>query len=152
MRQRILVVLASFVLQTPCALADDVPAFRNPAILENVDEIELLSVTSEKGVRMGSVEATSRVKDKDVPGIVALWRSQTIYDQSPAACHDPSFAIKFYSKGKVTLFASVCWGCSNIDFMIPVAEAWAGFEGKSPAGQELLSLFKSAFPNKHVLE
>jgi hypothetical protein len=152
MRSWTLGVLLSFALQASCALAGGTPAFRDPAILENVDKIELLSVTSEKGTRMGSIEATSQVKDKDVPAIIALWRRQTIYDYSPAACHDPSFAIRFYSKGKVTLFASVCWGCSNIDFMVPAADSWAGFEGTSPAGQELLSLLKSTFPNKEVLE
>jgi hypothetical protein len=36
--------------------------------------------------------------------------------------------------------------------MIPAAKEWAGFEGRSPAGRELLGLFKSVFPKKGVLE
>jgi hypothetical protein len=76
--------------------------------------------------------------------VAALWRAQS-YGPDRAACHEPSYAIKFYVRGREPVYASVCWACSNILFFAPDFKGGLHFEGDSKRGQQLYKFFQEAF-------
>jgi hypothetical protein len=112
--------------------------------LPRIDKVELQKVQSaELGVR--SVEEVKVVEGTQAEAIAALWRSQNFRSLSPE-CHQPAYAIKFYARGKLLLYASLCWDCDNIDFIEPTLNASQGFNGSSRKGQALLALLRRSFP------
>ena len=122
-------------------------AFRAP-ILRNIDKVELISIES----RMGNIEkvnATKLVEGQEAQEILNLWRKQHFQGYSSAACHQPPYAIRFYSRGKVVLFASVCWMCHNVTFIVPDKKNWIEFDAESKEGIMLRELFKKAFPSEN---
>ena len=121
-------------------------SFRAP-ILRNIDKVELMSIES----RMGDVEkvdATKIVEGQDARNIFAIWRKQKFTGYSAAACHQPPYALKFYSKGKVVLFATVCWACHNVTFIVPDTKHWVDFKSDAQAAKLLREIFEKAFPSE----
>ena len=121
-------------------------SFRAP-ILRNIDKVELMSIES----RMGNVEkvdATKLVEGREAQNILAVWRKQKFSGYSAAACHQPPYALRFYSKGKVVLFATVCWACHNVTFIVPDTKHWVDFKSDSQAAKLLREVFEKAFPSE----
>ena len=112
--------------------------------LPRIDKVELQKLKT-KEMWFESVEATKLIEGSEAQAIAALWRTQN-YNSFNAICHYPVYGIKFYSQGKVILYASVCWECDNILVMEPRLGARQGFDGGSKKGQELLKVFTGAFP------
>lgn len=90
------------------------------------------------------MEATKIVEGDEAQRIASLWRTQQ-YRPYTASCHLPAYAIKFYSEGKVLVYASLCWECDNIDFISPELKRTQGFDGRGKKGQQLLEVFTKAF-------
>lgn len=74
---------------------------------------------------------------------------QKLVGQSPEACHQPAYGIKFYSKGRLLLFATICWSCRNIDLIVPESKGWIEFDSLSRNGQLLKRVFTNAFPKEN---
>lgn len=121
-------------------------SFRAP-IIRNIDKVELMSIES----RMGDIEkvdATKSIEGADAQNILGVWRKQQLIGYSAAACHQPPYALKFYSKGKMVLFATVCWECHNIAFIIPDVKHWVEFQSDSQTAKALKKIFERAFPSE----
>jgi hypothetical protein len=113
--------------------------------LPAVDKIELLKVRYGKW-EVEAVEATEILPDKDVRAFASLWRRQKYFPNAPI-CHRPIYAVKLYSRGKLTLYASLCWECNNIAFIQPTFGSLYGFDGRTKNGQAMLDFFKRVFPS-----
>jgi hypothetical protein len=101
---------------------------------------------------MGNIEkvdATKIVEGRETRPVVSIWRKQRFYGRSVAACHQPPYAIKFYSRGEVVLFATVCWMCHNITFIVPDVKYWIGFGSESKEAKALREIFRKAFPSEN---
>ena len=116
--------------------------------LPPVDRVELVEIGStSEGGDIRSISGAKIVEGKQAQVIASMWRSQAFDLNYSAACHEPPYAIKFYSRGKVVLYASICWGCSNIVILEPVVSG-QGFNSRGRAGKTLFRIFTEAFP-KH---
>lgn len=127
--------------QTP-----DATASSRAHAVRHVDEVELLSVESRAGA-IERVTATRLVRGREARNIVSVWRRQKFWGRSPAMCHEPPYALKFYSKGRVVLFATICWACHNVIFDVPEIEGAVAFEADSRSGKMLREIFDKAFPS-----
>ncbi len=116
--------------------------------LTPVDKVELIKIgnTSELG-DIRSIAATKIVEDKQARAIANIWRSQAFDLNYSGMCHEPPYAIKFYDRGKVVLYASICWACSNIVTLEPVISG-QGFNSDSRAAKTLLRIFTEAFSSE----
>lgn len=113
--------------------------------LPAVDQIELLQLKSRDGqFGGGEILATKVLTGAAAKKLAALWRKQT-YTSSDSACHEPAYAIKFYSRGKLLAHATVCWSCNNMYFITPHLERQQTFEGGNKRGEELSEVFRLAF-------
>ena len=93
---------------------------------------------------MGNIErvdATKVIEGQEVQEIVRAWRQQRFAGYSAAACHQPPYAIRFYSRGKVVLFASLCWMCQNVTFLVPEEKGWIRFDAGSNEARRLREIF-----------
>jgi hypothetical protein len=117
-------------------------------VLRTIDKVELLSIES----RMGDIEnivATKMIEGQEAQKIADVWRGQGWNGYSAAACHQPPYAIKFYSKGKLILFATVCWDCHNMSFITPDIKKWVEFDVDSKESLKLKEIFQKAFPSEN---
>lgn len=114
--------------------------------LQSVDKVELLKLKKDGDLWRGQIESTKTVEGSEAQEIASLWRSQTYYPNS-AICHFPGYAIKFFSNEKLLVYATLCWECRNIGFQTPDLKQTQGFGGEDKKGQELLKVFRSAFPD-----
>jgi hypothetical protein len=143
-------ILAVFLITQPGLTVAAKPARANrDAIpytlrLPDVDKIELEKFKTD-GKFVESIEATKVLEGDEAKAVAALWRRQD-YRSGAAICHEPAFGIKFYSKGKLISYASLCWQCNNIVFLTPKLKSKQGFTGDSKRGKELLEVFTRAFP------
>ena len=112
--------------------------------LPTIDKIELQKLKANE-IWIGSIEATKTIDGAEAQTIASLWRSLT-YTSFTADCHEPAYGIKFYRKGKVVLYASLCWQCDNVRFMEPKLGE-QGFAAKSSSVKQLLQVFIKAFPS-----
>jgi hypothetical protein len=120
---------------------------RYTANLPAVDRIELLKLKSDDP-RETEIESTKTVVGAQAQAIASLWRSQS-YEFDLVPCHEPPYEIKFYAKGRMIAFASVCWKCHNIVFIAPKlapTKNSISFDAQGKEGQELLRVFSKAFP------
>ena len=140
----LLILLSSTAVEAkPGPVSADRVALRYTRRLPPVDKVELEKFkTSEMWVE--SIEATKVVEGREAQAIASLWRTQNYRSISPI-CHYPAFGIKFYSKGKLILYASLCWQCDNMVFLTPKLGSKQGFDGSSRKGKELLAVFSKAF-------
>jgi hypothetical protein len=131
--------------QTP-----DAPASSHAPAVRNIDEVELMSVES----RMGAIErvtATKLVRGREARNILSVWRRQRFGGRSAAMCHEPPYALKFYSKGRVVLFATICWACHNVMFDVPETKDAVAFAADSRSGKMLREIFEKAFPSERKI-
>jgi len=113
--------------------------------LPAVDRIELLQLKPREGqLGGGGIVATKILTGAEAKKVASLWRKQT-YTSSDSACHEPAYAIKFYSAGKLLAYASICWSCNNIYFITPHLERQQTFAGGNKRGEELSEVFRLAF-------
>ena len=111
--------------------------------LPAIDRIELQKVISaELGIK--SVEATKTIQGQEAQKVARIWRAQK-FGGTGAACHSPAYAIKFFRRGKLIAYASLCWECSNISLLEPDLPS-VGFNARGRRGRELLEVFTKAFP------
>ena len=89
---------------------------------------------------------TKTIAGKGVAAVFGIWKKQRLLGESPSACHQPAYALKFYAKGKLVMFATICWSCRNIDFVVPKFKHWVRFQADSRNGQMLKNLFLETFP------
>jgi len=115
--------------------------------LPAIDKVELLKVKAIEGIwsRIGPVETSKVIEGSEAQKIASLWRAQTFRSYS-SICHNPVYAIRFYSAGRPIVYASLCWMCNNIGFITPQFDFTQGFNGESRRGQDLLQIFRRAFP------
>jgi hypothetical protein len=116
-----------------------------------VEKVELLKLKKRGDLWDGETEASKVVGGAEAQEIAALWRSQTYLPHS-AVCHNPGYAIKFYSGGRLLVYASLCWECDNIGFLTPALGKTQGFGGRDKKGRQLLQVFKAAFPEAEEAE
>lgn len=112
--------------------------------LPPVDKIELLKLKLVGDLWDGGVVATKVLKATAARKLASLWRSQT-YTSALAACHNPAYAIKFYSRGKLLAYASVCWSCNDILMITPDLSMTQSFLGGDKKGEQLSDVFEGAF-------
>lgn len=112
--------------------------------LPAVDRIEISQFDSDPEVRDHEVVGRKVVEGTAARKLAALWRTQT-YAPDRSACHEPSYAVRFYARGKELFYASVCWGCNNILFFAPDFIGGLHFEGESKNGERLYKMFQEAF-------
>ena len=110
-----------------------------------VDKIELLSLGQQAEMWDGKIVASKTLDGDEARKVAALWRAQS-YRPISAICHYPAFGIRFYSQGKLLVFATLCWECDNIGFVTPRLNRTQGFDGEGKKGQELLRIFRAVFP------
>lgn len=116
--------------------------------LPAIDKIELLKLKprADRPVEdaAGGIVATKVLKGTEAQKLASLWRRQT-YTANLAACHEPAYAIKFYSRGRLITYASVCWSCNSIYFITPNLQRTQSFAGGDKKGEELSEVFRLAF-------
>ena len=122
-------------------------SFRPPT-LRKIDKVELMSIESRMG-NIEAVDATRFIEGKEAQNILRIWRKQKFSGYSAAACHQPPYAIKFYAKGKVVLFATICWQCHNVTFIVPNIESWVEFASDSKDAKIFKEIFQKAFPSEN---
>jgi hypothetical protein len=116
--------------------------------LPAVDQIELFKLTLKEGVNgehwNGEMDASKVLRGSEARKLASLWRNQT-YTPNQSACHEPVYAIKFYAKGKLLAYATVCWSCNNIRFITPELNGEQNFAGGDRRGEQLSEVFRLAF-------
>jgi hypothetical protein len=112
--------------------------------LPPIDKVEISQFDSDPEVRDHEVVARKVVEGAAALKLATVWRAQT-YAPDRAACHEPSYAVRFYAKGKELFYASVCWGCNNILFFAPDFIGGLHFEGDSRNGERLREMFQQEF-------
>jgi hypothetical protein len=117
------------------------PVTRN---LPSIDKIELLKLTLKDGRWDGEIAASRILKGAEAQRVALLWRHQT-YTSNLSACHEPAYAIKFYSRERLIAYASVCWSCNSIFFINPNLHSTQSFAGGNNRGEQLSEIFRLAF-------
>ena len=112
--------------------------------LPRVDKIELLKLELKDDRWDGEIVASKVLKGAKAQKVASLWRRQT-YTSSLAACHEPAYGIKFYSREKLIAYASVCWSCNSIFFITPNLHRTQSFAGGDKRGEQLSEIFRLAF-------
>ncbi len=122
--------------------AEVLPLTRN---LPAIDKVEILKFRAEGDLWRGEIETSKTLKGAEAQNLASLWRQQS-YNRGMAACHNPAYGIKFFSGEKLLVYASLCWDCNNIGFTAPRINGTQSFDGRGKKGQQLLKVFRTAFP------
>ena len=112
--------------------------------LPAIDRVELLKLEMKNDQWDGEIESRRLLQGTKAQRVASLWRKQT-YNQSDSACHEPADAIKFYSKGKLVAYATVCFACSNISLITPKLKRTQNFDAGNKLGEQLYDVFRLAF-------
>lgn len=116
--------------------------------LPSIDKIELLKLKPKDEQSAvdsaGGIAASKVLKGAAAQKVASLWRRQS-YTSNLAACHEPGYAIKFFSRGRLIAYASVCWSCNSIFFITPNLQRTQSFAGGDKRGEELSEVFRLAF-------
>ena len=112
--------------------------------LPAIDRVELLKLEMKNDQWDGEIESRKVLQGTKAQRVASLWRKQT-YTQSDSACHEPGYAIKFYSRRRLLVYATVCWACDNMFFMTPNLKRTQNFEGGNKLGEQLYEVFRLAF-------
>jgi hypothetical protein len=112
--------------------------------LPAIDKIELLKLKLKDDRWDGAIAASKVLIGAEAQKLALLWRRQT-YTSSLAACHEPAYAIKFYSRNRLIAYASVCWSCNSIYFITPDLHRTQSFAGGDKRGEQLSEIFRLAF-------
>ncbi|MBS1724979.1 MAG: hypothetical protein JSS66_18725 [Armatimonadetes bacterium] len=121
--------------------------------LPPVDRLTVTSIERSRDQRPGLYQGTYRVvaskqlTGKEAEAVAKLWRSLTFNTFNQAMCHEPPYALKFESKGRVLLETTVCWHCHNFTFLDAGGRrAYYGFLANDKAGGTLLDRLKRLVP------
>jgi hypothetical protein len=109
-----------------------------------IDKIELLKLKLRDDRWDGEIAASKVLKGAVAQRVASLWRRQT-YTSNLSACHEPAYAIKFYSRERLIAYASVCWSCNSIFFITPNLHRTQSFAGGNNRGEQLSEIFRLAF-------
>ena len=109
-----------------------------------IDKIELLKLNLRDDRWDGEIAASKVLKGAVAQRVASLWRRQT-YTSNLSACHEPAYAIKFYSRERLIAYASVCWSCNSIFFITPNLHRTQSFAGGNKRGEALSEIFRLAF-------
>jgi hypothetical protein len=109
-----------------------------------IDKIELLQLKLKDDRWDGEIAASKVLKGAEAQKVASLWRRLS-YTSSLAACHEPAYAIKFYSGERLIAYASVCWSCNSIFFITPNLHRTQSFAGGNKRGERLSEIFRLAF-------
>lgn len=128
------------------------PYTKNLPPVDRVKIIKLYSAQRESDDRSrnGQVLADKILPAAGARRIASIWRKLK-YRPGVSACHEPAYAVEFYSKGRLLVNASVCWACSNIFFHVPKLFKTSGYENTqnfdadSRLGARLYEIFQNAF-------
>jgi hypothetical protein len=112
--------------------------------LPRIDKIEILKLELKDDRWDGEIAASKVLKGAEAQKAASLWRRQT-YTSSLAACHEPAYAIKFYSHQRLIAYASVCWSCNSIFLIAPNLHRTQSFAGGEKKGEELSEIFRLGF-------
>jgi hypothetical protein len=115
--------------------------------LPAVNKIELVKFKHHVDAQERQVERSIFIEGAVARRIAALWRTQP-YGPDMSACHFPAYGVRFYSKTRPIVYATVCWACNNILFFDPDFKGGLHFDGDYKNGQQLLEIFKGAFSEK----
>ena len=88
-----------------CAQLSSAPQTRN---LPQVDKVELFKLKKRGDVWTGEFTAQKTVVRNEAEKVAQLWRKQSFVSDSPI-CHNPGYAIKFYDRDKLLVYATLCW-------------------------------------------
>jgi hypothetical protein len=110
--------------------------------LAPVDKVELFKLKKRGDVWTGEFVAEKTVEGKEAEKAAQLWRKQSFVSYSPS-CHNPGYAIKFYNRDKLLVYATLCWDCDNIEFLTPKLEKRVGFKGRGIKGREFLKYLEN---------
>lgn len=119
--------------------------------LPAIDKVEIIKLSKSPKEQNAPTEivGTRFVEGKKAKNIATVWRKLKWDFEGQAACHEPGYEVKFYSKGKLLVNASVCWSCNNVSFITPEGiNAQPTFDGYSPVGEALEELFAQEFKDK----
>ena len=113
--------------------------------LPAIERVELLKLRLDDNQQWnGEIEAIKNLQGAEAQKVAALWRRQT-YNQNMGVCHEPNYAIKFYARGRLLAYASICWSCNNIYFITPKSKRRQSFAGYDSRGEQLSEIFRLAF-------
>jgi hypothetical protein len=112
--------------------------------LPAIDKIELLKLKQKDDRPDGEIAASRVLKGAEAQKLASLWRRQ-IYTSNLSACHEPAYAIKFYSRDRLVAYASVCWSCNSIYLITPDLHRTQSFAGGNKRGEQLSEIFRLAF-------
>ena len=150
-RQRLVVVALFFVCSTATASAQHrrylgqkeyLPYTRN---LPHIDRVELLKLKLNRQDEWdGGIIGTKTLDGTKAQKLASLWRRQT-YNDRQSACHNPGWAVKFYARGKLLAYATVCFSCNNISMITPDLPTRQNFGGYEPIGEQLEQMLSHAF-------
>lgn len=112
--------------------------------LPAIDKVELFKLELKDDRWEGKIADSKVLTKAEAQKVASLWRRQT-YTSNDSACHEPAYAIKFYYRGKLIAYASVCWGCNSIFFITPNLHRTQSFAGGDKRGDELSEVFRLAF-------
>jgi hypothetical protein len=112
--------------------------------LPAVEKVELLKLTQKNDHWNGEISDTKTFKGAEAHKIASLWRRQT-HTSSVAACHEPAYGIRFYARGKLIAYASICWSCNNMFLLAPKSTRTQSFQGYNKRGEQLSEVFRLAF-------
>jgi hypothetical protein len=110
--------------------------------LPQVDKVELFKLKKRGDIWTGEFTAQKTVVQNEAEKVAQLWRKQS-FDSDDVICHNPGYAIKFYNRDKLLVYATLCWGCDNIEFLTPKLEKRVGFDAEGIKGQELLKYIEA---------
>jgi len=65
-------------------------------------------------------------------------------------CHNPPFALRFFSGDGLILTASLCWHCNNILIMENGQSKGAKFDGGADVSRQLFRLLDSVAPKASI--
>ena len=113
--------------------------------LPRIDRVELFQLKSNReDVWDGGIIASKTLEGTQAQKLASLWRRQT-YNNHQSACHNPGWAIKFYTRQKLLAYATVCFSCNNISMITPNLTTRQNFGGYEPIGERLEQMFTAAF-------
>jgi hypothetical protein len=112
--------------------------------LPAVDKIELVKFKHDEDAQDHQIERSTFIEGAVARRIATLWRTQS-YGPDMSACHFPAYGVRFYSKTRPIVYATVCWACNNILFFDPDFKGGLHFDGDYKNGRQLLEIFKGAF-------
>jgi len=120
------------------------PAAQLTRNLPQVDKVELFKLKKQGDVWTGEITGQKSVVRNEAERVAQLWREQSFVSEYPI-CHNPGYAVKFYNRDKLLVYATLCWDCDNIEFLTPKLEKYVGFDGRGTKGQELLKYLNNTF-------